>query len=87
MASLTLLPGCSSNFGENIPASVGGLPANTPERPATPAAYPAVNDMPGPRPIPMLDDDGQQKLEKDLTTARDRQTGRKPANQQPAGAN
>lgn len=82
------LSACSTNIGEMIPASVGGLPANAPERPAAAPIYPAVHDMPPPRPIPVLDDDTLQKLEKDLVTARKRQEGRKPdaADSQGAGA-
>jgi hypothetical protein len=50
-----------------------GLSPDAPERPATPLAYPAVHDMPAPRNSVMLTDIEQQKLEDDLTVARDRQ--------------
>jgi hypothetical protein len=85
------LGACSTNIGEAIPANVGGLPVAAPERPADPPAYPAVHDMPPARPIPMLNDDQQEKLEKDLISAREHQTGRsnkrRPAvSSQPAGA-
>jgi hypothetical protein len=50
-----------------------GLPAGTPERPATPVAYPAVHDMPPARPASLLNEVEQQKLEDDLVAARDRQ--------------
>ncbi len=67
------LSACSTNIGDTLPANVGGLPASAPERPAEVQAYPAVHEMPPPRPVRMLDDDQQQKLEKDLKAARDRQ--------------
>ncbi len=75
-----------------MPAGIGGLPVTAPERPADPPPYPAVHDMPPPRPVRMLDDDQQQKLERDLTAARDRQEGRvspkakRQKTQQSAGA-
>lgn len=51
-----------------------GLPANTPARPATPAEYLPVHDLPAPRQETTLDPAQQDKLEKDLLAARDRQT-------------
>jgi hypothetical protein len=50
-----------------------GLPANTPPRPATPADYLPVHDVPAPRSETVLDPKQQDKLEKDLIAARDRQ--------------
>lgn len=50
-----------------------GLPANAPERPAEPIAYPAVHDIPPPRTATVLTDIEQQKLETDLVAARDQQ--------------
>jgi hypothetical protein len=50
-----------------------GLPANAPERPAEPIAYPAVHDVPPPRTAAVLTDIEQQKLETDLVAARDQQ--------------
>ena len=50
-----------------------GLPANTPPRPANPGEYPAVHDIPGPRNDTVLDQAQQDKLEKELVAARDRQ--------------
>lgn len=61
-----------------MPASIGGLPEGAPERPAQPPAYPAVHEIPPPRAARMLDDEQQEKLEKDLSAARDRQEGRNP---------
>jgi hypothetical protein len=71
-----ILAGCSTGpMGDNMPAAIGGLPENTPARPATPAAYPAVNDMPPPR-THMLTDEEQKKLEDDLIAARNRADGK-----------
>lgn len=50
-----------------------GLPANTPARPATPGAYLPVHDLPAPRQETTLDPTQQDRLEKDLLAARDRQ--------------
>jgi len=50
-----------------------GMSPDAPERPAVEGAYPAVHDMPAPRNSVMLTDIEQQKLEDDLTVARDRQ--------------
>jgi hypothetical protein len=50
-----------------------GLSSDAPARPAVQGAYPAVHDMPAPRNNVMLTDIEQQKLEDDLTVARDRQ--------------
>jgi hypothetical protein len=58
----------------DLPTSVGGLPANTPERPSTPPAYPAVHDMPPARPDAVLTDAEQKKAAQDLIAARDRQS-------------
>jgi hypothetical protein len=65
-----LLGGCASQIAD---MPVVGLPANTPARPATPAEYLPVHDLPAPRPETVLDPAQQDKLEKDLTAARDRQ--------------
>jgi hypothetical protein len=79
---LGLLSGCSS-LGESIPASIGGLPADAPARPANPPDYPAVHDMPPTRAAPVLDEYSKKKLEDDLVSARDRQAGRKPEGSKP----
>jgi len=52
---------------------VVGLPENAPARPADPAVYPAVHDMPPPRNSVTLTSLEQRKLEADLVEARDRQ--------------
>lgn len=77
--ALVALPlAACSTMGDSIPANLGGLPATAPERPAAPPVYPAVHDMPPPRDAPMLDEDEQKRLERDLISARNRQQGRKP---------
>jgi len=58
-----------------MPAAVGGLPESTPQRPATPATYPAVHDLPPPRATTILTDAEQKKLEDDLIAARNRAEG------------
>jgi hypothetical protein len=69
------LGACSSTLGE-LPAAVGGLPAGTPERSATPVAYPAVHDIPPPRSNTVLTEDEQKKAAADLAAARDQQAKR-----------
>jgi len=50
-----------------------GLPANAPERPAQPMAFPAIHDVPPPRTAAVLTDIEQRKLETDLVSARNQQ--------------
>jgi hypothetical protein len=79
MAGAVILAGCTvGSLGDNLPAAAGGLPENTPARPATPAAYPAVHDAPPPR-ADMLTDEEQKKLEADLVAARNRAAAGNPA--------
>lgn len=66
---------CTSTLSE-LPAAIGGLPAGTPERSATPIAYPAVHDMPPPRTSTVLTDDERKKAEAELAAARDQQAKR-----------
>jgi hypothetical protein len=73
------LSACSSTIFSELPASVGGLPAGTPDRPATPTAYPAVHDMPPPRTDTVLTEAEQKKIQQDLNAARDQQTKRSAA--------
>jgi hypothetical protein len=71
-----VLAACAGNggpLGEQVPHGLGGLPADTPARPAQTAPYPAVYDLPPDRPTPPLTDSQQLKLEQDLATARARQ--------------
>lgn len=65
-----VLGGCSIPFSD-LP--VVGLPANTPARPAAPGEYPAVHDIPAPRAETVLTPEQQEKIEKDLVAARNRQ--------------
>jgi hypothetical protein len=70
------LGGCGSisqKLGETVADNPKlGLPAGTPERPAAVSAFPAVHDMPPPRPAG-LNSQEQIKMEEDLMAARDRQ--------------
>lgn len=77
IALIVLLSACSSVFGE-LPAAVGGLPEGTPERPAAPAAYPAVHDMPPPRSA-ILTAEEQKKAAAELAATRDQQSKRAAA--------
>lgn len=56
-----------------MPTQLGGLPSGTPERPATTSAYPAVHDMPPPRPNTVLSAEERKKAEAELTALRTRQ--------------
>lgn len=66
------LGACASTVAE-LPPQLGGLPAGTPERPAQAPAYPAVHDMPPPRPNTVLSDEERKKAEADLVALRARQ--------------
>jgi hypothetical protein len=55
---------------------MGGLPENVPQRPATAAAYPAVHDMPPPRPNAVLTEDQKKRLEAELAAMRAEQAKR-----------
>jgi hypothetical protein len=68
---LTALAGCSS-MGDHVPTWAGGLPEGVPARPATPAAYPAVHDMPPSRADSVLSEADRKKLKDDLIAARER---------------
>jgi hypothetical protein len=70
-----LLSGCGAMIADYTPAVVGGLPADTPQRPATAAAYPAVHNMPPGRSSTPLSYDQQKQLEDDLIAARNRYGG------------
>src|SRR4051812_26522294 len=74
-AGAAILAGCTvGSLGDNMPTAAGGLPENTPARPATPAVYPAVHDLPPPRTDNVLTDEERAKLEADLIAARNRNT-------------
>ena len=77
LACAVILSGCSAGqtIADHMPTAVGGLPEGTPQRPSTPAAYPAVHDRPPKRDSPMLTDQEQRKLEEDLVAAGKRASG------------
>jgi hypothetical protein len=75
LASAVILTGCGSMIADRLPTAAGGLPEATPQRPATPAAYPAVHDMPPPRATTVLTETEQRKLEDDLVATRNRAAG------------
>ncbi len=72
LALAVTLSGCSTSQIDSIPQALGGLPEGAPARSAEPVAYPAVHDMPPPRPA-VLDAEQQKKLEADLIAVRNRQ--------------
>jgi len=74
IAGTGFLGGCSggSTISDHLPTALGGLPDGAPQRPTTTSAYPAVHDMPPPRPTTVLSDAEQTKLEGDLVAARNR---------------
>ena len=74
-----LLCSCSSTLFSQVPTALGGLPADAPQRPVTPTAYPAVFDTPPPRDDVVLTNTQQQQVQDDLMAARDRQTKRSGA--------
>src|SRR5712691_12880957 len=85
VAGGAMVAGCSAGtIAEHMPTAAGGLPEDMPQRPATPAAYPAVHDLPPKRENTMLTDEEQKKLEDDLIAARNRTSG--AAATKPAGS-
>jgi hypothetical protein len=66
------LGACASTVAD-LPPQLGGLPAGTPERAANPPAYPAVHDMPPPRPNTVLTEEERKKAEAELAALRERQ--------------
>ncbi|MBY0382007.1 MAG: hypothetical protein K2W78_08835 [Xanthobacteraceae bacterium] len=81
MAVLGLaLAGCASSHFGDLP--VVGLPASTPARPEVQPAYLPVDDTPASRSQSVLTPEEQDKVARDLTAARDRQskiTGKSPS--------
>jgi hypothetical protein len=71
------LAGCGSiseKFRDTAAALPGvGLPADVPERPAQPVAFPAVHDIPPPRNSVTLTNTEQDQMERELVKARDEQ--------------
>jgi hypothetical protein len=66
------LSACASTFS-SLPTQLGGMPADAPQQPAAPAAYPLVHDMPPPRPDVVLTQEEQKKAEAELMALRERQ--------------
>lgn len=62
--------GCASIIAD---APLIGLPADAPKRPAEPAAFPHVHDMPPERKRDTISLQEQGRLEAELSAARDRQ--------------
>ena len=67
------LAGCTSTLS-NMPAAIGGLPADAPARPAEgqQPAFPAVHDMPPPRQTTTMSPEQVNQTEADLARLRDR---------------
>lgn len=82
--ALTLTACAAGQMGEQLPASIGGLPEGAPARPATSYQFPAVHDMPPPRDTKPMTEEEQVKAEKDLEAIRARQAGQEA--QKPAAA-
>jgi hypothetical protein len=74
LAGAAMVTGCSASHSliDNLPASVGGLPQGTPERPATPTQYPAVHDMPPARRDAPLSEAEKKRLKDELIKSRER---------------
>jgi len=69
----TALTGCAPGpVIDSLPSSMAP-PAGAPARPAAAYEYPAVHDMPPLRPAPIMSEEQQLKLEKELTLVRARQ--------------
>jgi hypothetical protein len=73
-ALATVLAACSTNSViDSLPAAIGE-PTAAPVRPvADTYQYPAVHDMPPPRPDQLMTDEQEVKMEQDLANIRDRQ--------------
>ena len=68
-----LLPGCSGTvIADRMPAAIGGLPENAPERAVVQGTYPPVHSLPPSRANATLSDVQQKQLEDDLVTVRNR---------------
>jgi len=68
--------GCTSGTTSmlaNMPESIGGLPKDVPVRPDDGKAFPAVHDMPPPRPNSTLTPEQVKSVEAEISYARDRQ--------------
>jgi hypothetical protein len=66
-----VLSGCSSVV-DNIPHAMGGLPEGTPQRSATPTAFPSVHEMPPARQDTALSEAESKRLREDLKNTRNK---------------
>ena len=73
---IAMLGGCGAQLGQTMPTALGGLPTGAPPAPSTDYQYPAVHDMPPPRADPLMSESQEDKVEKELQAARDRQEGK-----------
>jgi hypothetical protein len=71
LALAAAVAGCSSVI-DNVPSSMGGLPEGVPQRPAAPAAFPLVHEMPPPRQDGALTEAESKRLREELKNARNR---------------
>jgi hypothetical protein len=70
VASLSACSSVSSGIGDHLPNALGGLPEGSPERPATPAAYPAVHDIPPNRGATVFTAAEKKRLQDELAATR-----------------
>jgi hypothetical protein len=78
------LASCTSMV-DQIPPALGGLPEGAPERPAGPAVYPAVHDLPPRRAEVPLTEEEKKRLREELASSRDRAKGGPPPEPKAAG--
>jgi hypothetical protein len=83
LASALTLSSCASNMtdmgnklGNELPTAIGGMPQAAPERPETPAAFPAVHDMPPARNSKVMTEEEKKRLEAELAVMREQQAKR-----------
>jgi hypothetical protein len=59
-------------LADNVPTRAGGEPANAPQRPNAPPAYPSVFEVKEVRRAKLLNDEEYKKVRDDLVAARER---------------
>jgi hypothetical protein len=62
----------SHSVADNVPTRAGGEPANAPQRPNAPPAYPPVFEVKQVRRAKLLNDEEYKKVRDDLVAARER---------------
>lgn len=72
IAATSALAGCGAMVAD---MPLVGLPAGVSARPAAPGAFPAVHDMPAARDQALMDATERDRIERELTAARERQGG------------